>query len=315
MCAHTEPLRNLLRRVAPFRDLRDSIALEVVSEIARAHHGLLASKLAKKASTKHGAIHIDPDIRRIHLGWEQKATPTDEGVRVFSGLWFSSQELHEKLEETGHQGKVSVFVDPDDVTRATVVIPKVKEPITVDLQITAFADMTLPEVLELIEIWRKEDGMLTEVYEDRLASIRRKNFDQMRAIGVERGLSRSYSTREECAKKAAYLFAGVRVIRNTRIDGTTPAGQIMDIAPGTTVFNISGADMLIDGTAEDVGSANPGSSTLDAVHSTGDNPTDKLGHAPGSVGGGPSATHKDRPKKPKPKPVVLGRPDTLRNFE
>lgn len=39
-----------------FRDLRDSIALEVVREIARAHHGLLASKLAKKASTKHGAI-------------------------------------------------------------------------------------------------------------------------------------------------------------------------------------------------------------------------------------------------------------------
>ena len=35
---------------------RLGLALEVVSETARAHHGLLASKLAKKASTKHGAI-------------------------------------------------------------------------------------------------------------------------------------------------------------------------------------------------------------------------------------------------------------------
>jgi len=59
MRAHTEPSRNLFGRITPFRDLRDSIALEVVSEIARAHHGLLASKLAKKASTKHGAIQTD----------------------------------------------------------------------------------------------------------------------------------------------------------------------------------------------------------------------------------------------------------------
>lgn len=56
MQADPEPLRNLLDRVAPLRDLRDRVTLEIVCEIACAHHGLLASKLAKKASKKHGAI-------------------------------------------------------------------------------------------------------------------------------------------------------------------------------------------------------------------------------------------------------------------
>lgn len=42
--------------LAPLCDLRDRVTLELVCEIACSHHGLPASKLAKKASTKHGAI-------------------------------------------------------------------------------------------------------------------------------------------------------------------------------------------------------------------------------------------------------------------
>ncbi|MFE3837566.1 hypothetical protein, partial [Pseudogemmobacter sonorensis] len=40
----------------PLGDLSDRVTLEVVAEKACAHHGLLASKLAKKAAKKHGAI-------------------------------------------------------------------------------------------------------------------------------------------------------------------------------------------------------------------------------------------------------------------
>ncbi|WP_415144777.1 hypothetical protein, partial [Limimaricola cinnabarinus] len=41
---------------APLGDLCDRVPLELLAELAAAHHGLLASKLAKKASTRHGAI-------------------------------------------------------------------------------------------------------------------------------------------------------------------------------------------------------------------------------------------------------------------
>jgi putative transposase len=190
---------------------------------------------------------LDPGKRRIQLGWEVNATPTDEGVRVFSGLWFNSEKFQEKLEEARYHGKVRVFVDPEDITCATVLIPKIKEPVDVVLQVTAFADLSLPEVLELLEIWRREDPRATEIYEDRLASIRRARHDQLYAIGVERKLKRSFSTFEECEKKARDLFRGARVIGSAPLAGTTPAGMITDLMPSQNTFLIGGDDMLIDG--------------------------------------------------------------------
>ena len=56
MLTDPEPLRNLCNGIAPLGDLRDRIALELISEIARPHPGLLASKLGKKASKNLGAI-------------------------------------------------------------------------------------------------------------------------------------------------------------------------------------------------------------------------------------------------------------------
>lgn len=56
MLANAEPLGHLRNRVAPLRDLRDRVTLEIVREMSRPHHGLLASKLGKKASTNLGAI-------------------------------------------------------------------------------------------------------------------------------------------------------------------------------------------------------------------------------------------------------------------
>ncbi|WP_050525953.1 DDE-type integrase/transposase/recombinase [Pseudorhodobacter aquimaris] len=89
---------------------------------------------------------IDPDTRRIQLGWDVKATPTDEGVRVFGGICFNSDKLQEVRESPKVKArKVSVFVDPDDINAATVVIRGIDEPITVHLQITAFAVLIVTE--------------------------------------------------------------------------------------------------------------------------------------------------------------------------
>jgi hypothetical protein len=58
----------------------------------------------------------DPNTRRIHLGWEVEATPSDEGVRVFGGIWFNSDELQIIRDQQFFEGKVKVFVDPDNLT-------------------------------------------------------------------------------------------------------------------------------------------------------------------------------------------------------
>ncbi|WP_207020877.1 hypothetical protein, partial [Salipiger abyssi] len=59
------------------RDLRDGVFLEIVAELGAAHHGLLASKLAKKASTIHGAIV------RLRRG----PSDGDLGVMLSPTLW------------------------------------------------------------------------------------------------------------------------------------------------------------------------------------------------------------------------------------
>lgn len=51
-----ETRRNLADWVASLGDLGDRVTLEVVAKSACAHHGLLISKLAEKASMKHEAI-------------------------------------------------------------------------------------------------------------------------------------------------------------------------------------------------------------------------------------------------------------------
>jgi len=53
---HTEALRNLRDGVSTLGNLRDRITLELITEIARPHYGLLASNLGKKVSRNLGAI-------------------------------------------------------------------------------------------------------------------------------------------------------------------------------------------------------------------------------------------------------------------
>lgn len=142
------------------------------------HHGVAMGgrrpiEVYKAINETRGQIPpIDPHLRRINLCWEQEVTPTDEGVRVFQGIWFNSDELQEQREKHNLRGKVKVFVDPDDMNLATVVMPMVKEPIEARLQITAFADMTLPEILRLMADLRREDPATAEFHEDQVMRTR-----------------------------------------------------------------------------------------------------------------------------------------------
>lgn len=193
---------------------------------------------------------IDPHDRRIHLGWEQEVTPTDEGVRLFQGIWFNSNELQTKRDEYKVKGKVKVFVDPDNMNSATVVLPKVKEPVEVQLQMTAFADMTLPEILRLMAEQRRENPEAAAFHEDRVMRTRKQRYDQITAIGVEHNLPRSYSTIAECKAMAKAVFSGARVIPSQPIPGTTRPEAITDLHPSEGVYRIGDDEEPIDGTAE-----------------------------------------------------------------
>ncbi|MBJ3762140.1 hypothetical protein ILP92_05215, partial [Maribius pontilimi] len=167
-------------------------------------------------------------------------TPTDEGVRVFHGIYFNSDELQVLRDRI--KGKVKVFIDPDNLNTASVVLPGIKEPVEVQLQITAFADMTLPEVLKLMAEFRREDPNTSEIHEDRIMRTRRDRYDRIKEIGLEHNLPRSYSTMAECREMARAVFSGARPIRSQPLAGTTRPGDITDIQQGDGVFHVGGVD-------------------------------------------------------------------------
>ena len=120
---------------------------------------------------------------------------------------------------------------------------KEKEPIEVHLQMTAFADMTLPEVLRLVAECRREDPAKTELHEDRVMRVRHERSEKIKAIGVEHNLSRSYSTSQECKKMASVVFAGARYIVSEPLPGTTRPGSVATVAVEGGRLSLGGGDI------------------------------------------------------------------------
>lgn len=171
---------------------------------------------------------IDPDQRRIHLGHKVKVTPTDEGVRVFGFIWFSSFQF-QKAMDRWKRTKVSVYIDPHDLNHATILIPGEAKPYRVDLQTTFFADMTLLEVLTLIERYRYEHPSQTEIYEDQLASLRRDRFNELKQLVRERNADSSSFNLENIKKKAELVLRGARVNVTSSLSFTTSPDDLMSV--------------------------------------------------------------------------------------
>ena len=181
---------------------------------------------------------IDPNQRRLSLGWEENVTPTDEGVRVFGGIWFNSDEF--QVSRDRHKGKLQVFVDPENLNFATAVIPGAKSGVELELQTTAFADMTLPGVLNLMAEMRREDPAATEFHHDQVMRSRKNRYDLTHALEVEHNLPRSYATIEECRAKSKAVFAGSRVVSAPGLTGTTRPGSVCQFGITEGLFELGG---------------------------------------------------------------------------
>jgi hypothetical protein len=203
--------------------------------------GRRPAEVLKALNNERGLFRpLDEDQRRIHLGWNFHATPNDEGVRVLSELRYNSEQLQRVVDEIPHT-KVSVYLDPDNVNEATAIVSGVSEIFRLQLQVTAFSDLTVAEVLEITEAHLRESPDAAVVYQDRIMSTRRKLYDQLRRIGVENKLPRSYSTFEECEEKARHVFRGVRIEQSNSEHKTVRPGEITSSNGGPGVYPL-GAD-------------------------------------------------------------------------
>ena len=280
------------------------------------HHGVTMGgrrpiEMYKVINETRGHIPIiDPNIRRINLGWEQEVTPTDEGVRVFHGIWFNSNELQKQREEPHLTGKVKVFVDPDDMNHATVILPMVKKPIEVRLQITAFADMTLPEILRLMADMRREDPATAEFHEDQVMRTRLHRQERSRAIGVEHNLSRSYSTVDECKAMGRAVFAGSLPIRQETVNGTVKPGQVADLGAADGIYAIGGG--AAQGGADDASADHSTSPNSDVGGTDTPNPQEEATEPPASD---PQTRTTRQPAKRPTADPVFSRPKNLKELK
>lgn len=184
----------------------------------------------------------DDDRRRVHLGWKFDLKPNDEGVRVLSGLFYSSDDFQEEIDNW--PGKVSVFIDPDNLNFATAVIPGNQKLFRLPLQTTVFADLTVSEFLNLMESYRREDPETTTLYEDRIAKVRLERHERLKNIGIERRLPRSYVTVAEARAKARVLFAASRLVETPVPSNTAAPGTLANCGSGPGVLPIGDAQVI-----------------------------------------------------------------------
>ncbi|MER5172807.1 hypothetical protein [Thioclava kandeliae] len=201
---------------------------------------------AKQINEEYGAI-LPPTAHdfRIHLGFRHECKITHEGVKAF-GLPFNSADL-QKLGET-LRGKVTVFVDPDNIAFATVLSPRHPEPVLVELQWTAMQDLTLKEFFIYAEHARAEDPMLTRDFEQTISRTRQKLQNQMDEIAAKHKLPRSYLTVEEATRKGNQILAGVHSTRKTPEIGAAEPGTLnqMTMDQGQYVIG-NGFEAPLDG--------------------------------------------------------------------
>lgn len=195
-------------------------------------------EVAKDVAENAGEI-LPPTAHdlRIHLGFEVRCKITHEGVKAF-GLPFNSVELQAAGEI--HRGKVKVFVNPDDISFATVLIEGRSAPIAAELSWTAVQDLTLPEFFEAAELARKSDPQLTQEFESTLNSVVRERFDHMERIASEKKLPRSYITIAEAERKASEILRGVHSARTIPHEGSATPGSLNELSMQDGAYKIAG---------------------------------------------------------------------------
>ena len=205
--------------------------------------GRRPAEVYKELNRTRGVFKFSNETtRRIHLGWKFDVKPNDEGVRVLSGLFYSSEEFQRDVDDW--PSKVSVFIDPDNLNEATAVVPGRKGEYRLALQTTVFADLTASEFLGVMESYRREDPEMTILYEDRIAKVRLERFEMLKKIGVERRLPRSFVTIEEAKAKARSLFSGARMAVTAVPSHTVAPGSLTVCNDGPGVLSIGGGEVV-----------------------------------------------------------------------
>lgn len=223
--------------------------------------GARPQKVFERVNEECNAILPPSDHeRRIHLGWKDECTLTDEGVKALE-LPYQCDELQEISDKI--QRKVTVFSDPDCVNEITILVQGYPEPFLGRLSLTSMKDLSATEAINIIAKMRAEDPSETQDFEARLARVRGERFDHMASVALENKLPCSYTTFAAAKAKAEIVMRGQHT-HSAKIPGATPPGMVAQAGNVEGVRKVGdGFQPAIDGIRNEVQTTEPKSDDID----------------------------------------------------
>jgi putative transposase len=180
-------------------------------------------KFEEVSTRTNGIAPPNPEQLRLHLGVEEPATTSSEGVQIL-GIPYNSPHLQNFA--GGARKKCTVFLNPDDLRKVTVLSHETKEKITANLQMTTFADLTLDEVMAVKRSAIEANPELRSLHREHLAEARQR---RVRESGFfpDSNLPSSYATIDKIRQDAAEM-AHVELAPLSRSMETSGPGNIME---------------------------------------------------------------------------------------
>jgi hypothetical protein len=176
-----------------------------------------------EVSKRSGGIEApSAEQLRLHLGEEEQATISSEGVRVF-GIPYNSTALQNFA--GGARKKCTVMLNPDDLRQVSVLSSETKEIITADLTMTFFADLTLEDALAEKRAAIEANPELRVLHEQHLMEARERRILETRFF-PDSDLPSSYARIDKLRREAGKM-ANVELAPMYRSMDTTAPGGVM----------------------------------------------------------------------------------------
>ncbi|MFG6533005.1 Mu transposase C-terminal domain-containing protein [Sulfitobacter sp. 1A16787] len=180
-------------------------------------------KFEEVSTRTNGIESPNPEQLRLHLGVEETATTSSEGVQIL-GIPYNSPDLQEFA--GGARKKCTVFLDPDDLREVTVLSHETRKKITANLSMTTFADLTLDEVMAVKRSAIEANPELRSLHRQHLAEARQRR-NRESGFFPDSNLPSSYATIEKIRQDAAEM-AHVELAPLSRSMETSGPGNIME---------------------------------------------------------------------------------------
>ncbi len=185
-------------------------------------------KLEEVMDLSEGINAPSSEMLRVHLGESKEVSTTSEGVKIFN-IPYNSTALQKFA--GGESKKVTVFLNPDDLRKVSIVSEETTDVITAHLTMTTFADLSLTEAVDDMRKAIEDNPQKRQLHEQHLREARRRRARES-GFYPDSTLPNAYERIDRIREKAEEI-AHLEIVSLPRSGPTSAPGSIMDRSADT----------------------------------------------------------------------------------